>query len=33
MREIAVLEFEGPLVASLREYWASEPIGRQEAAG
>lgn len=33
MREIAVLEFEGPLIASLREYWASEPIGRLEAAG
>jgi hypothetical protein len=24
MREIAVLEFDGPLIASLREYWASE---------
>jgi hypothetical protein len=33
MREIAVLEFEGPLIASLREYWASEPIGQMEAAG
>lgn len=27
MREIAVLEFEGGLIASLREYWASETIG------
>ena len=27
MREIAVLEFDGPLIASLREYWASEPAG------
>jgi ketosteroid isomerase-like protein len=27
MREIAVLTFEGGLVTSLREYWASEPIG------
>lgn len=27
MREIAVLEFEGPLIASLREYWASEHLG------
>lgn len=25
MREIAVLEFEGGLIKSLREYWASEP--------
>jgi ketosteroid isomerase-like protein len=28
MREIAVLEFEGRLIASLREYWASETIER-----
>lgn len=28
MREIAVIEFEGPLIASLREYWASEEIGQ-----
>jgi SnoaL-like protein len=28
MREIAVLVFDGHLVSSLREYWASEPIGR-----
>lgn len=26
MREIAVLEFDGPLIASLREYWASEVV-------
>lgn len=28
MREIAVLEFDGPLIASLREYWASESVGK-----
>jgi ketosteroid isomerase-like protein len=27
MREIAVLTFEGGLISSLREYWASETIG------
>lgn len=27
MQEIAVLEFEGELIASLREYWASMPVG------
>ncbi len=27
IREIAVLVFEGHLIASLREYWASEQIG------
>jgi ketosteroid isomerase-like protein len=27
MREIAVLEFEGGLISSLREYWASKLIG------
>ena len=27
MREIAVLEFEGRLIRSLREYWASEHVG------
>jgi hypothetical protein len=27
MREIAVLVFEGHLIASLREYWASEQVG------
>lgn len=26
MQEIAVLEFEGHLIASLREYWASETV-------
>ncbi|NUS72132.1 MAG: nuclear transport factor 2 family protein [Corynebacteriales bacterium] len=26
MREIAVLEFEGPLIKSLREYWSSKRI-------
>jgi hypothetical protein len=31
MREIAVLEFEGHLIASLREYWASEEIGLAES--
>ncbi|GFG74521.1 nuclear transport factor 2 family protein [Mycobacterium botniense] len=25
MREVAILEFEGEQIASLREYWASEP--------
>ena len=28
MKEIAVLEFEGGLIASLREYWASEQVGQ-----
>jgi hypothetical protein len=27
MREIAVLVFDGRLIASLREYWASEQLG------
>ena len=27
MREIAVLVFEGHLIASLREYWASVQVG------
>lgn len=26
MREVALLEFEGELIASLREYWASETV-------
>lgn len=30
MKEIAVLEFEGTLVSSLREYWASEEAGVPE---
>lgn len=32
MREIAVLVFEGDLVASLREYWASEQVGHLASA-
>jgi uncharacterized protein (TIGR02246 family) len=32
MREIAVLVFEGHLIASLREYWASEQIGQLATA-
>lgn len=28
MKEIAVLEFEGHLIASLREYWSSETVTR-----
>lgn len=32
MKEIAVLEFEGCQIASLREYWASEPVSQTEAA-
>jgi SnoaL-like domain len=31
MREVAILEFDGPLIASLREYWASERIGEPGA--
>jgi hypothetical protein len=31
MQEIAVLQFEGPLIASLREYWASESLGKLTA--
>jgi len=27
MREVAILEFQGDQIASLREYWASEVIG------
>ena len=27
MKEIAVLTFEGGLISSLREYWASEELG------
>jgi ketosteroid isomerase-like protein len=33
MQEIAVLEFEGNLISSLREYWASEQIGEMDPAG
>jgi hypothetical protein len=32
MREIAVLVFEGHLIASLREYWASEQVGQMATA-
>jgi hypothetical protein len=32
MREVAILEFDGPLIESLREYWASETIGQMEGA-
>lgn len=32
MREIAVLEFEGPLIRSLREYWASEKVALGDPA-
>lgn len=28
MREVAILEFEGHLIASLREYWASKSMGQ-----
>jgi len=27
MREVAILEFDGPLIGSLRELWASEKAG------
>lgn len=33
MREVAILEFTGPLIGSLREYWASEQIGKLEDTG
>jgi uncharacterized protein (TIGR02246 family) len=33
MREVAILEFDGGLVESLREYWASESLGKMESAG
>ncbi len=32
MREVAILEFEGKLIASLREYWSSEVIADLETA-
>ena len=32
MKEIAVLVFEGGLIASLREYWASEQVGQLATA-
>jgi hypothetical protein len=28
IREVAILEFEGTLIASLREYWSSDPAWR-----
>ena len=31
MQEVAILEFEGGLIASLREYWASAQIGELSA--
>ena len=31
MREVAILEFDGPLIRSLREYWASEQLGALES--
>ena len=31
MKEIAVLVFEGHLIASLREYWTSETVGHLDA--
>jgi ketosteroid isomerase-like protein len=30
MKEIAVLEFEGRRISSLREYWASETVGAED---
>jgi len=33
MREIAVLEFRGKLIASLREYWSSESLGSLDSPG
>ena len=33
MREIAVLEFDGHLIASLREYWASETVAPADRSG
>ena len=33
MKEIAVLDFEGHLIASLREYWASETVATLTVAG
>jgi hypothetical protein len=32
MKEIAVLTFEGHLISSLREYWASETVATQTTA-
>ena len=33
MREVAIMEFRGDLVCSLREVWASETIGQLAARG
>jgi ketosteroid isomerase-like protein len=33
MLEIAVLTFDGELISSLREYWASEEVGLLERSG
>lgn len=32
MQEVAILEFEGRLIASLREYWASAQVGELSAS-
>jgi hypothetical protein len=32
MREVALLTFDGPLISSLREYWASETVELSPAA-
>lgn len=32
MREVAILEFEGRLIKSLREYWSSVQVGELSAA-
>jgi hypothetical protein len=32
MREVALLTFDGPLIDSLREYWASEEVGELSPA-
>lgn len=32
MREVALLTFDAPLIASLREYWASEVVELSPAA-
>ena len=31
MREVALLTFDGPLIDSLREYWASEVVELSQA--
>ena len=32
MKEVAILEFDGLLIASLREYWASAQVGQLSAS-